>query len=54
MTPVLQLLTVVAAGVGLAAYAFIMDRKEHVDPRQKSISFPPPTVESLRDELVTR
>ncbi len=53
MTQVLQLLTVVAAGVGLAGYAFILDRKEHVDPRQESISFPP-TVESHRDELVTR
>jgi len=53
MTQVLQLLTVVAVGVGLTCYAFIMDRREHhVDSRQESLPFPP-TIEH-RDELVTR
>lgn len=53
MTQVLQLLTVVAVGVGLACYALIQDRREHADCRQASIEFPP--VESRHDhELVPR
>jgi len=40
MTQVLQLLTVLAVGVGLACYALIQDRREHADSRQASIPFP--------------
>ena len=52
MTQVLQLLTVLAVGAGLACYALIQDRREHADSRQASIAFPP--VESHHDrELVS-
>jgi hypothetical protein len=54
MTQVLQLLSVIAVGVGLALYARIQDRREHADSRQTSISFPSPVVEAHHDELVTR
>ena len=54
MTQVLQLLTVIAVGVGLTFYAFIVDRKEHCDSRQQSIPFPAAPAESEHHELVSR
>jgi hypothetical protein len=58
MTQALQLLTIVAVGVGLAWYGLRQDRKEHgqkeqKDPRQPSIPFPPVRHREER-ELVTR
>lgn len=52
MTQVLQLLTVLAVGAGLACYAFFQDRREHADSRQASISFPPVNETQHDQELV--
>jgi hypothetical protein len=58
MTQALQLLTVVAVGIGLAWYGLFQDRREHrhdgqTDPRQPSIPFP--SAQHSKDrELVTR
>ena len=55
MTQVLQLLLVVAVGVGLACYGLFQDRREHSDSRQKSLPFPAQSPRPEHDhELVTR
>jgi len=54
MTQVLQLLSVVLVGLGLACYALWQDRREHSDPRQESIPFPPPAAAHHDHELVSR
>jgi hypothetical protein len=52
MTQVLQLLTVLAVGFGLACYGLIQDRKEHAaDPRQANL-FPDAKVPDHEDHRV--
>jgi hypothetical protein len=54
MTQVLQLLLVVAVGVGLACYGMLKDREEHKDSRQRDLPFPPKPVPEHERELVIR
>jgi hypothetical protein len=54
MTQVLQLLLVVAVGVGLACYGMLKDRQEHIDSRQRDLPFPAKPVPDHEHELVNR
>jgi hypothetical protein len=56
MTQALQLLTVGIVGLGLAYYALIVDREEHLrqpDPRQQPL-FPETPTHSEKGELISR